>query len=63
MNYPAEFEIAGPNTGFEEEGIGGKVWVGPVLNHEIEGGDCFAEVASIEVVDQTVIKGLEAEIS
>lgn len=63
MNDPAEIEIAGPNTGFEEEGIGGEVRVGPVLDHEIKGRDCFAEVARIEVADQTVVKGFEAEIS
>ena len=28
-----------------------------LLGHEIKGGDCFVEVAHIEVVDQTVVKG------
>lgn len=50
MNESAEVETAGPNAGFEEVGIGGDVRVGPLLDHELNGGDCLAEVAPIEAV-------------
>lgn len=57
VNEFAELEVPGPYTGLEEERVGGEVWVGTLLGHEIKGGDCFVEVAHIEVVDQTVVKG------
>ena len=39
-----------------------EVWLGTLLGHEIKSGDCFVEVAHIEVVDQTVVKGLRVSI-
>lgn len=57
----SELEIAGPDAGLEEEGVGGEVWVGPVMDHKIKGGDCFAEAAHIEVVDQTALVWLKIE--
>lgn len=56
MNEFTELETAGPDAGLEEERVGGEVWVGTLLGHEIKGGDCFVEMAHIEVVDQTVLK-------
>ena len=57
VNEFSELKVPGPDTGLEEEGVGGEVWVDTLLGHEIEGRDCFVEVADIEVVDQMVVKG------
>ena len=62
VNEFAELEVPGPYTGLEEEGVGGEVWVGTLLGHEMEGQDCFVEVAHIEVVDLTVVKGFRVWI-
>lgn len=64
MNQPgvdksAQVEIPGPDTGLEEEGVDGEIWVSPALGHEIKGGDCFAEMTHIDVADQTVIEGIK----
>ncbi|KAM1218128.1 hypothetical protein ACFX2J_045156 [Malus domestica] len=50
----SQVEVPGSDAGLEEEGVGGEVRVRPKLCHEIEGGDCFAEMADINVADQTV---------
>ena len=63
MSEFAKLELAGPDTGLEEEGVGGKVWVEAMVNdHMIKGGDCFMEITHIEVVDQTVMQCFELEV-
>ncbi len=57
VNEFSELKVPGPDTGLEEEGVGGEVWVDTLLGHEVEAGDCFVEVTHIELVDQTMVKG------
>ena len=50
----SQVEVPGSDAGLEEEGVGREVRVRPALCHEIEGGDCFGEMADINVAYQTV---------
>lgn len=58
----SELEVPGPDAGLEEEGVGGEIWVGAAVGHEIEGGYCFAEMAHIDLGDQTVMERLKVWI-
>ena len=62
MDYFPELEVAESDAGLEEDGIGGEVWWGFLLGHKIKGRDCTAEVAHVELADQTVLEGLEVGV-
>ena len=62
MDEFPELEVAESNAGLEEDGVGGEVWWGVLLGHEIKGRDCMAEVAHVELANQTVLEGLEVEV-
>ena len=62
MDEFPELEVAESDAGLEEDGVGGEIWWGVLLGHEIKGGECMVEAAHVELADQTVLEGLEVGV-